>query len=341
MCGIGGFSLSEKSSINARKLSNIMLSELDVRGNQASGFGYQTATKQGLYKKDVAGSALSLKSMPKDAKNVILHTRFATHGTIIDMENNHPVQSPDETIDLVHNGVIFNHDVVRKELSYKLPEVDTSVIPAILQKFDSNTDKFNMLDGDASVAWLDKKKIGVMQVARIAHSPLFIAQVKDGSFLFASTAKILQSTIDKMHLKIDFFQEVQERKLYSIKAGRIITVSDLPEMDPKYEDKSFKNYGSYRNMTSGGHGNSKATGMPIKSLWGDVIIPESWYDYDEESEGGYPDVVGLSANQYGEYFDKNGVFMGDYNDMVDWGIIDPSAPEIQEENFYFEEYKIS
>jgi len=38
MCGIGGFSLVEGSRVNARKLSHALLSGLEKRGNQASGY---------------------------------------------------------------------------------------------------------------------------------------------------------------------------------------------------------------------------------------------------------------------------------------------------------------
>ena len=319
MCGIGGFSLSSKSKVNPRSLSNALLTELDIRGDQASGFAYQSQDSIGYFKNDVAGSRLSLKTMPKSASTVILHTRFATHGSTRDMSNNHPIQSPDNSIHLVHNGVIYNHDLVRKQLDYKLPEVDTSVIPALLQQYNRDPDKFSMLDGDAAIAWLDESQRGKLHLARISHSPLTIAQLKDGSFVFASTRSILLNALKRLGLKADFLQDVAERKMLEVVSGRINSMLDLPDTDPAYIDKSWaSSYSSYRNMTSGGHGSETLYSYnpkKIESLYGDVIVINNL----EEEE--FPPIEGLTVNQYGEYFDHRNYFVGDINDMLEWGFI--------------------
>jgi asparagine synthetase B (glutamine-hydrolysing) len=334
MCGIGGFSLSKKSKINPRSLSNALLTELDIRGNQASGFAFHGKDYSGVYKKDVAGARLNLKGMPRQAKSVILHTRYATHGSISDMANNHPVQSPDRSINLVHNGVIYNHDLVRKSLDHKLPEVDSSVIPTILQQFNRDTDKFSMLDGDASVAWLDDSDRKTLRVARISHSPLVIAQLKDGSFVFASTEDILTKALKRLGLKMEYLQTVPERKLLEVRSGRIDAYIDLPDTDPAFVDTSWKSYyGSYRNMTSGNQ--QCATGdTTIKSLWGDIVVPSSWLEDDSEFD--FPQVPNLGVNQYGEYFDSSGTFVADYNDLVEWGFIKEDGETIpwSESAFY-------
>lgn len=341
MCGIGGFSLSNTSKVNPRKLSNALLTEMDVRGNQASGYAYQGRNSSGFYKKDVAGAKLNLKGMSRGATDVILHTRYATHGKITTMANNHPVQSPDSSISLVHNGVIYNHDLVRAELDGKLPEVDTSVIPAILQQFDRNTDKFSMLDGDASVAWLDENDRGTLKVARISHSPLFIAQLKDGSFVFASTESILKSALKRVGVKADFLTEVQERKLLTVRNGRLDGFEDLPETDPKFVDNAWYSYGNYRAMTSGGHGigagnRSNVTPSYVKyaSAFGDVEVPADWeLAGDEYSSDEFPQIDGLSVNSYGEYFDIEGNYIGTVEDLFEMGYIDPAG-----ETFPWDDY---
>lgn len=327
MCGIGGFSLSNNSRINARSLSNALLAELDVRGNQASGYAYQTSDTTGVFKKDTAGSKLNLRGMPKSAKVAILHTRFATHGSPTDNANNHPVQSPDQSISLVHNGVIYNHDLVRTELDVKLPEVDSSVIPTILEKYDRDIDKLSMLDGDASVAWLDDNDRGVLRVARISHSPLCIAQLKDGSFVFASTKSILTKALNRLGLSAEFIQEPAERKMFEVRNGRIDSSIDLPATDPKFVDNSwYGSYGTYRKMTSGGHSTSEP--KVVSSIWGDIYVDSSW-DYDPMEFGGdcssYPEVPNLFCNEYGEYYNQKGEYIGDFNDLFEWGFIDPEG----------------
>lgn len=341
MCGIGGFSLSNNSRINPRKISNALLTEMDVRGNQASGYAFQSKADSGVFKKDTAGSRLPLKGMSKSARSVILHTRYATHGTITNMANNHPVQSPDENIALVHNGVIYNHDLVRKSLDFMLPEVDTAVIPAILQQFDMDTNKFSMLDGDASVAWLDENDRGVLKVARISHSPLVVAQSKDGSFFFASTETILLNALKRAGIRPVYVETVPERTLMTVRAGRLDGVETLPDLDPAFEDRGWYNKSSYRGMTAGGHSTSSGIGygnksntygkvVKYESAFGDVYVPESWEQAGDEfgNDDEFPFVSGLSVNTYGEYFDLEGTFVGTVEDLCQWGFIQPDGTTI-------------
>jgi hypothetical protein len=365
MCGIGGFSLSTKSTINPKSLSNALLSEMDIRGNQASGFAYRSDTKSGLYKKAVSGASLSLRTMPKKATDVLLHTRFATHGSIQNPVNNHPIQSPDETISLVHNGVIYNHDLIRTEIDTldMLPEVDTSVIPAILQRYNRNFDKLNMLDGDASIAWLDSKDEKTLWVARISHSPLVIGQMADGSFIFASTESIMLNALEKINLldQLNYCESMPERTILGIRNGRMDIVQAIPELDPAYQDSSwYGSYGNFRNMTSGGH---KTIGKPMsardqyeeefgefsdyngyslaeweeqesqsstgsnttpkyvrfQSAWGDIVTPSKSKPFR------YPVLPNYTVNEYGEYFDQAGHFVGDSETMQEMGAWDEWA----------------
>jgi len=329
MCAIAGFSLSNNSKISPRRLSHALLVEMDVRGNQASGFAWQSASGSGLFKKDVAGANLSLKSMPKDVGVAVLHTRYATHGSTKNMANNHPVLSPDRQIALVHNGVIWNHNTVRSFIDAKLPEVDTAVIPALLSQYPNDLSKLEMLDGDASVAWLDEDERLTLKVARISHSPLCVAQLVDGSFVFASTESILMSALKSIGLKPIYLENVPERTLLTVRGGRLDAVEILPEPNPDYEEKFDYSTSYYRNLTSGGHGGGSYTSTGSRRLatdLGDVFIPNDWYDEERiESEpfmaDDFPVIQGYSVNEFGEYFDSEGQFMGSFDDLVEMGYL--------------------
>lgn len=275
--------------------------QIEKRGNQASGYAWQKNKESGIYKKDVTGSKLSMWNMPRKANTVILHTRMATHGTIRDMANNHPVVSPNGNIALVHNGVIYNHDRVRKELPYNLPEVDTSVIPAILQKYGQ--ERFDMLDGDAAVAWLDQNMPGKLHMARVSHSPLWIANLsKDGSFVFASTELLLCTALDSLGLDYEWVQEVPEYTQYTIVNGIITDFNKLPATSPEYEDKLVYNPNYYRNITSGG------------KSWAQYDTPTVWINDEDELEledvRNFSDYLAYFYEVNGEYFDIDGVYMG-------------------------------
>ena len=304
MCGIAGFSLTPESKVNARKLSHALLVGIEKRGNQASGYAWNTSTGSGFYKQDVAGSNLPLKAMPKQASSVILHTRLATHGSIKNNANNHPVQSPDNNISLVHNGVIYNHDIVRKQMpGFSLPEVDTAVIPALLQKF-STPDKFSMLDGDAAVAWLDESQRGTLKLARISHSPLTVAQLLDGSFVFASTESILTNALKSAGLAYTFIMDVKERTLLTIRQGRIDELSTVPNLDPAFETPmSAYDYKYYRGQTSGG---KKSAKQWVEGYGYDDPQSGVWTEYDE----GFDDYLANFVFHEGFYYDFDGTYIG-------------------------------
>jgi len=335
MCSIAGFSLSNNSKVNPRRLSKALLVEMDIRGNQASGFAWQSSEGSGLFKNNVAGTNLSLKMMPKSASVAVLHTRYATHGSVKNMNNNHPVLSPDSQIALVHNGVIYNHNTVRAYIDAKLPEVDSSVIPALLSQYPNDLSKLEMLDGDASVAWLDEGERMTLKVARISHSPLCVAQLKDGSFVFASTESILMSALKSMGEKPVYLENVPERTLLTVRAGRLDQVEPLPEQNAEYEEKIDYSSSYYRNLTSGNKSGescdiptSATGGRYVPSDLGSVFIPEDWYDeeYDGDAPafvGEFPEIPDYIVNEFGEYFDKDNQFMGSFDDLVEMGYLSP------------------
>lgn len=310
MCGIGGFSLSDNSKLNSRKLSNVMLGLLEARGSQASGAAWHSSSGYGYVKRDVRGSALNLKSMPRRTDAVILHTRLATHGSTSDHRNNHPVLSPDNSIKLVHNGVIYNHDQVRSELGFKLPQVDTSVIPALLQQ--EQLAGIAKLDGDASIAWLSDDRLGDLHLARIEHSPLAICQVRDGSFFFASTEEILNKFLKKMKLTATFFLKMPERLGYTIRRGVIVETLDIPELDPAYEYNWGRYYGKgksgYRTMTAGGMVTPYDWDVHLDHL--PEPVSEAEADFQEWLDESF-----LYTN--GEYFTYDGYFAGDRQQLLE------------------------
>jgi hypothetical protein len=218
-----------------------------------------------------------------------------------------------------------------------LPEVDSSVIPALLQEFDRNTDSFDKLDGDASVAWLDDNDRLTLKVARISYSPLVIAMLADGSFAFASTEPMLLSALRSARLEPIYLETISERTLLTIENGSLVNVETLPDTDPKYVEKFSGGYGGWRSMTSGGH--SKPT-----QSYNDTFLPNDYYGEDlagyyynesmpdilneapigdlyEPEYYGYPRVVDYWCNQYGEYFDEYGSFMGSVDDFAQMGYL--------------------
>ncbi len=282
MCGIAGFSLTPNSKVKTRKLANALLTAIEDRGYMASGFAYQVGSHMGYHKEATPGSMLTLKSLPKDAKHVILHTRLATHGAVTDNRNNHPVMSPSDNIALVHNGVIYNHKDVRLKIDGDLPDVDTSVIPAVIEQL--GVDSLDVLDGDAAIAWFDRKQHNTLHLARYQHSPLTMCQIEDGSFIFASTEQLLWKVLIQLELMPTWMETAKELDYFTIRDGVVLSSSKLPA--PKFED-TYYDYNYYRHQTAGAKGKSKSKGIATEFSyvngygWGD------WDDYGYEDESDY------------------------------------------------------
>lgn len=250
MCGIAGFSLNKASKINARALSHALLAQIETRGRMSSGFGAAMGDEIVVHKDAVRGSSLPLKGMHRDAKTVILHTRYATLGHPSINENNHPVWSPEKSIALVHNGVIWNNNQIRATLlkGVSMPMVDTAVIPALFES--KGIGAVRSLGGDAAVAWLDKENTDILHLARIESSPVAYTNLLDGSFVFASTPHHLREALASQNLLHGEVFAMGELDYYQLQGGVIMSAIDLPEPN---------GYGlglaaSTRDATSGGHG---------------------------------------------------------------------------------------
>ena len=276
MCGIAGFSLAEGSSVNARLLSHYLLAEITSRGQMAAGFGYATADGMGFHKAAEPGKSLKLRGMPRNAGNVVLHTRQATHGPTSDNRNNHPVMSPSGDMMLTHNGVIYNYDDVitdylEPSVAAELPPVDTAVIPAVLEKY--GVDGLKYLGGYAAIAWLDAKEGTTLNLARITTSPVAFTYLLDGSFVYASTFTLLKKALKDADLEHGDIWMMDEYEHFKIDKGIVLEQPSIPKSEYKGRDL----YSSYSSITSGG----KASGKSESTYVGFGAWRSSWDSYDD------------------------------------------------------------
>lgn len=313
MCGIAGFSLREGSKVNPRVLSNALLTEIEWRGTHASGFAWTEGENRGWFKKDVPGSQLALKSMPKTARNVILHTRFATQGHQSDNRNNHPVLSPEGTILLTHNGMINNDHIIRKTTLADVKinaEVDTAVIPALLEKMAVQA-AVDELEGYAACAWFDKRTEGVIHLSRFNSSPVAYGWLLDGSFVYASTEDLLAKALQRADLQWvgsypKTFESMFEGEYITIDNGLLYdqTPIDGDGMDSFSWASGGGGFSTMRAL-SGGHGSednpNSSRSAADEQWWNEQFAEEAEVDYGKERfytldhEGDYSGYTSLDS----------------------------------------------
>ena len=133
MCGIFGY-------VGPRKAVNVVidgLKRLEYRGYDSAGLaGVQD--KKIVFCKEVGKVAVLEKEVNQQAFHIpaaIAQTRWATHGKVT-QANAHPHFDSDKSLAIVHNGIIENHDILRKHLKSKgvvfVSDTDTEVIAHLI-----------------------------------------------------------------------------------------------------------------------------------------------------------------------------------------------------------------
>lgn len=136
MCGIFGY-IGKKNGVN---IALNGLKKLEYRGYDSAGIagianGQMISCKEvgkiSVLEKEVKGAELEMPI-------AIAQTRWATHGKPTKI-NAHPHFNSNYSLALVHNGIIENHDALRKNLSQKgikfISDTDTEVIAHLIDSF--------------------------------------------------------------------------------------------------------------------------------------------------------------------------------------------------------------
>ncbi|MEG0319585.1 MAG: glutamine--fructose-6-phosphate transaminase (isomerizing) [Niameybacter sp.] len=196
MCGIVGF--YGKQDAIAIILEG--LSALEYRGYDSSGVAILDE-KHLLKCVKEKGRLKVLEAVVKEEHMVgsigIGHTRWATHG-VPSKENAHPHLSEDETIAVVHNGIIENYLELKAELVEKgytfVSDTDTEVIPHLIDLYDEG-------DFENAVYQALSRLKGAYALGIISSRYPLVVGVKDGEYVVASDIPaILSFTRDVYYL---------------------------------------------------------------------------------------------------------------------------------------------
>jgi glucosamine--fructose-6-phosphate aminotransferase (isomerizing) len=177
------------------------LKRLEYRGYDSAGIALLNNGKINIYKKQGKVSNLEeyANTMDTHGNMGIGHTRWATHGLPNDI-NSHPHYSNDGKLALIHNGIIENYDVLKKELlirGYKfVSETDTEVLVHLIDDILKNERislaeavrlALNEVTGAYAIVVLSKDYPTQLVAAR-KSSPLVVGIGSDNEFFLASDA---------------------------------------------------------------------------------------------------------------------------------------------------------
>ena len=229
MCGIVGY-------IGDRDAYPILikgLHRLEYRGYDSAGVALLGRSGNlNIYKTKGKVKELEEFSEKKDISgNIgIAHTRWATHGEP-NQTNAHPHFSMDESIALIHNGIIENYAVLKETLIQKgmifRTNTDTEVIVHLIDfiRREEKTTLFKavqlalqQLIGAFAIAVIEKSNADTIIAAR-KSSPLVIG-IGDNEFFLASDATpIVEYTKDVVYLN--------DNEIALMERGKELKVVDL------------------------------------------------------------------------------------------------------------------
>lgn len=203
MCGIVGYIGKEQ----AAPILLDGLSKLEYRGYDSAGLAVYDGEKiniakaQGRLKNlsDIIDGGAGLKGTLG-----IGHTRWATHGIPSDI-NAHPHFNADESIVVVHNGIIENYLKIKKNLESKgytfISQTDSEVIVFLLDYYyDGHPLKtiekvMTKLEGSYALGIIFKDHPDEFYAVR-KDSPLVVGEAADGMFIASDVPAILKYSRD-------------------------------------------------------------------------------------------------------------------------------------------------
>jgi glucosamine--fructose-6-phosphate aminotransferase (isomerizing) len=202
MCGIVGYIGNNDS----KEILLKGLEKLEYRGYDSAGIAVRN--ENGIHVFKEKGRIADLRDVVDEnvvAQIGIGHTRWATHG-VPSRVNSHPHQSTSSRFTLVHNGVIENYDLLKREFLTETTfksETDTEVIVQLIELFvkeglevlEAFRKTLTMLHGSYAIALLDAEDSETIYVAK-NKSPLLVG-LGNGFNVVASDAMAMLQVTDK------------------------------------------------------------------------------------------------------------------------------------------------
>lgn len=203
MCGIVGY-VGEKQ---AAPILLDGLSKLEYRGYDSAGIAVYDGNEIGMKKSK--GRLKVLSELTHDGEMMpgmigIGHTRWATHGEPSDI-NAHPHFNKEQSIVVVHNGIIENYLKLKKKLTAKgyefISDTDTEVIAHLLDYYyhgnplQTITKIMHRMEGSYALGIMFRDHPDELYAVR-KDSPLIVGESENGCIIASDVPAVLKYTRD-------------------------------------------------------------------------------------------------------------------------------------------------
>jgi glucosamine--fructose-6-phosphate aminotransferase (isomerizing) len=206
MCGIVGYI----GNNDTKEILLKGLEKLEYRGYDSAGIAVKNENGVHVFKEK--GRIADLRQIVDETVSAnigIGHTRWATHG-VPSKVNSHPHQSTSERFTLVHNGVIENYDLLKREYLKDVTftsETDTEVIVQMIELFvkkglevlEAFRKTLTLLQGSYALALLDAQDNDTIFVAK-NKSPLLVGLGNDFNVVASDAMAMIQVTNQYLEL---------------------------------------------------------------------------------------------------------------------------------------------
>ena len=220
MCGIVGY-------IGNQQAAPILLdglSKLEYRGYDSAGIAVYNGEEIITAKSKGRLKVLSELTHGGDAMPGTLgigHTRWATHGEPSDV-NAHPHMNKNESIVVVHNGIIENYLKLKKKLERKgyefISETDTEVIAHLLDYYykgnplEAVTKIMHRMEGSYALGIIFKEHPDQLYAVR-KDSPLIVGHTDGGNILASDVPAVLKYTRDVYFIENEEIVRMTDAKM--------------------------------------------------------------------------------------------------------------------------------